>query len=127
MSGNLHLLILPILLPLAAGRAADLIANRAVTCAMVGVGATLAGLATAVALLSAVDAAGGHGVINVYLTSNWAAPFGSPWSRTPFRPDARPGGIVTWDPRCTPLQDGRKRIPLHPLFQILLMGINGAS
>lgn len=124
-----HLLIVPVVWPLiAAMLMLPLGAQRRGITSAVNVGATLVGLIVAIALLNQVDAGGDGGTIAVYLAANWEAPF----------------GIVLVADRLTALMLvltsvvglgsaiysmgtwGRAGVYFHPLFQILLMGLNGA-
>ncbi len=123
-----HLLVVPVVLPLATAMLMLLLGNQRTTIkSIINVGATLAGLLVAVAILLRVDAdpAGG---IGVYLAANWEAPF----------------GIMLVADRLTALMLvltsavglasavysmagwGRAGVYFHPLFQVQLMGLNGA-
>ena len=122
------LLVAPVLLPLVAAALLVLIGDaRRRAGAVVAIAATLAGLVIALALAWIVGAPGAAPV-GVHLASNWAAPF----------------GIVIVADRLSALMlvvvgvvglgaalyaaSGWARVGAHfqPLFQMLLMGVNGA-
>ncbi len=124
-----HLVAVPVVLPLVTAALLVLLGEkrrRART--LLNVGATLAGLAVAATLLWRIDAGGVPGAIGVYLGSNWEAPF----------------GVVLVADRLTALMLAlvgvvgfgvalyaeagwhRAGVYFHPLFQIQLMGLNGA-
>src|SRR3954466_15938355 len=93
--------------------------------AHVNIIATLAGLVVAVALLWHVDASGR---IDVYLASNWQAPFGI--VLVADRLSALMLVLVGVVSLCAALYAeagwARASVYFHPLFQIQLMGLNGA-
>ena len=120
-----HLVIVPIVLPLVAATLMLLFRERHRRFeAIVNIVATLAGVLVAVEILRRVDS----GAIGVYLASNWEAPF----------------GIVLVADRLSALMLvlasvvslgsavysasawGRAGVFYYPLFQIQLMGLNGA-
>ncbi|MGP2493616.1 monovalent cation/H+ antiporter subunit D [Mesorhizobium sp. PUT5] len=126
-----HLIILPIVLPLATGALLLLFDERRhVLKAMVNVVSTLALTAVAVALLWLADATGGDGVAaaRTYLLGNWPAPFGIVLVldrlaalmvalTSVLALSALVFSLARWD-RAGP--------HFHTLFQLLLMGLNGA-
>lgn len=130
MSGwTSHLIIVPILLPLLAG-AAMLLFNESSRNlkAAINLAATLALAATAAGLLYSVGTAGVDGPLNVYLLGNWPAPFGIVLvldklsalmlvlvSILAFA--ALVFSLARWH---------RAGVYFHPLFQFLVMGLNGA-
>lgn len=124
-----HLILVPIVLPLISAAVMILLGERrAVLKAVVNFVSTLTGLLVAIAILVRADGNGQAGEISVYLTSNWQAPF----------------GIVLVADRLTALMLtlvgivslgsvvysmagwSRAGVSFHPLFQIQLMGLNGA-
>jgi multicomponent K+:H+ antiporter subunit D len=123
-----HLIVAPIVLPLVA--AALMVAlgdRRRVARALVNVLASGACLAVAVALALWVDRQNAPEAIGVYLPSNWPVPFGIVLRRRQAqcddaRADRGPGRCG----RATRPPAGIARVSLHPLFQIQLMGLNGA-
>lgn len=126
MSATLqHLVIVPIVLPLVAATLMLLFRERHRRFeAIMNIVATVAGVVVAVEILRRVDA----GAIGVYLAANWEAPF----------------GIVLVADRLSALMLllasvislgsavysasawGRAGVFYYPLFQIQLMGLNGA-
>lgn len=136
MSGWLsHLPILPILLPLAAGAAMLLLDDsRRATRAWIALIATAAQLVVAVALLAVAGGTSAAATalwpdgIAVYLLGNWRAPFGivlvvDRLAAIMLCLNAVLGlasllyALSRWD---------RRGAHFQPLFQFLLMGINGA-
>jgi multicomponent K+:H+ antiporter subunit D len=132
-----HLIVVPILLPLLAAALMLLLGERRRPWkTLVNVAASLAGLVVAVMLLRWVDGKGAFGdggegaigTIGVYLPSNWQVPF----------------GIVLVVDRLSALmlvvtavvslacvlfsvaRWQRAGVHFHPLFQLQLMGLNGA-
>ncbi|CAN5703737.1 monovalent cation/H+ antiporter subunit D [soil metagenome] len=124
-----HLMMLPILLPMLTAALMLLLGEkRRPWKALVNVASTLIGLGVAIALLRQADAAPGAGATFVYLAGNWQAPYGI--TLAVDRLSALMlvlAGIVSvasvlfavarWD---------RAGVHFHPLFQIQLMGLNGA-
>jgi len=124
-----HLTVVPIVLPLLAAAVLVLLGEkrrRART--LVNIGATLAGLVVAATLLWRVDAGGVPGAVGVYLGSNWEAPFGI--VLVADRLSALLLVLVGVVSLCAALfaEAGwhRAGVYFHPLFQIQLMGLNGA-
>ncbi len=122
-----HLGVLPVVVPLVAAAVLLLIGERSRRAKpLVNVAATVVGLLVAIAILLRVD--GGGGEVGVYLAANWRAPF----------------GIVLVADRLSALMVvltnvvalavalsaeagwSRAGVYFHPLFQIQLMGLNGA-
>lgn len=124
-----HLIVVPILLPLLTAALMLLLGERRrVWKAGFNVASSLLGLVVAVALLRWVHLEGAPGAIGVYLPSNWQAPFGivlavDRLSALMLVLTAVVGlGAVLfasarWD---------RAGVHFHPLFQIQLLGLNGA-
>jgi multicomponent K+:H+ antiporter subunit D len=133
MSGWMqHLMVVPVLLPLLTGAVMLLLDERRRSLkAMLNLASTLALVVVAVLLLDLTHAAGppdSASTIGVYLLGNWAAPF----------------GIVLVADRLSALmllltstlalasllfslaRWHRAGPHFHPLFQLLLMGLNGA-
>jgi multicomponent K+:H+ antiporter subunit D len=124
-----HLTVVPIVLPLLAAAVLVLLGQkrrRART--LVNLGATLAGLVVAATLLWRVDAGGVPGAVGVYLGSNWEAPFGI--VLVADRLSALMLVLVGVVSLCAALYGEagwhRAGVYFHPLFQIQLMGLNGA-
>jgi len=124
-----HIVVMPIVLPLATAAVLLLIreSNRRIK-ATISVFATGAGLLVAVALMRWVDQHQVPAAIGVYLPSNWSVPFGivlvaDRLSALMLVLTATIGfaaalfGVARWD---------RAGVHYHTLFQIQLMGVNGA-
>ncbi|CAP42914.1 putative pH adaptation potassium efflux protein [Bordetella petrii] len=121
----------PIAVPLLAGAAMLLLGDtRRGVRAGIAVASGLAQLAAAVALLALAAGAGGHwpSGVGVYLPGDWPAPFGivlvvDRLSAIMLALNAVLGlaaliyALARWD---------RLGVHFHPLFQFLLMGLNGA-
>jgi multicomponent K+:H+ antiporter subunit D len=124
-----HLVVAPIVLPLLTAALLLLLRDtRRRIASIVNIAATAAGLLVALAILWRVDEGGAAGTIGIYLASNWEAPF----------------GIVLVADRLSALMLvltavvsvgsavyaaagwSRTGVYFHPLFQIQLMGLNGA-
>jgi len=122
-----HLLLVPVLLPLATAALLLLLGERRRTArAAIDVASTLAGLAVAVVLLLRVDANGPASAI--YLPGNWPVPFGIVLAADRLAALmlvlAAAAGVASllfslarWD---------RAGVHFHSLFQLQLMGLNGA-
>jgi multicomponent K+:H+ antiporter subunit D len=124
-----HLLVLPVVLPLMAAAALVLLnEKRRRVKALVNVAASLAGLVVAALILYCVDHAGGAGEIHVYLASNWQAPFGI--ALVADRLSALMLVLTGVVSLCAALYAeaawARTSVYFCPLFQIQLMGLNGA-
>lgn len=124
-----HLVIVPILLPLLAGATILLFdeLNRALR-AGISLGATLALVAVAGALLRMAGSGGFDSPVNVYLLGNWAAPFGIVLVLDKLSAlmlmltsilalASLVFSLARWH---------RAGVHYHALFQFLLMGLNGA-
>jgi multicomponent K+:H+ antiporter subunit D len=122
-----HLVMAPVLLPMAAAALMLVMGGASRAKAVVSVAAAVAGLAVAVALL-ARTAAGEAGAIGVYLPSNWDVPFGivlvvDRLSAFMLMLTGIVGlaaivfAVARWD-RAGP--------HFHSLAQVQLMGLNGA-
>jgi len=126
-----HAPMYPIAVPLLAGAAMLLLGDsRRGVRAGIAVASGLAQLAAAVALLALAAGAGGHwpSGVGVYLPGDWPAPFGivlvvDRLSAIMLALNAVLGlaaliyALARWD---------RLGVHFHPLFQFLLMGLNGA-
>ena len=120
---------MPVLLPLVTAAILLLIGEwRHRLKAIVSVAATIAGLVVAVTLLDRVNAGDGPAAVGIYLPSNWPAPFGIVLAvdRVTALMLALTGlvsvaaalfGAARWD---------RAGVHYHTLFQIQLVGVNGA-
>ena len=123
-----HLVVLPILLPLVAGAAmAPLTEGRHRLKFAIGYGAALALLANALALCLLADGSWPGG-IGVYVAANWAAPFGI--ALVADRLSALML-VLTALMALAALHYAKPRwsrvgVHFHPLFQFMLVGINGA-
>ncbi len=124
-----HLLVLPILLPLAT--AALLLGvgeGRRRLKAGVGVLAMLANLGVALVLMASVQDGSPVHAINVYLPGNWPVPFGIVLALD------RLSAIMLLLAACAALASllfslarwHRASVHFHPLLQLQLMGLNGA-
>ena len=124
-----HLIVVPIVLPLLATALLLLLGEkRRRLRSVVNVLATFAGLVVAIALLRRADGGGGPGEIGVYLASNWQAPFGI--VLVADRLSTLMLALVGVVSFCAALYAeaawARAGVYFHPLFQIQLMGLNGA-
>ena len=128
MSAVLPLAVVPVVLPLLSA-AALLLATDAQRRlgSLLNILATLAGLLVAVALLLRVDD-GGSAAIAVHLTSNWAAPYGIPLvaDRLSALMLVVVGVVALGAALYASAGWYRVGTYFYPLFQILLMGVNGA-
>ncbi|GGX78469.1 monovalent cation/H+ antiporter subunit D [Massilia dura] len=123
-----HLVVVPIVLPLLCGAAlAPLTQGRHRLKFALAYGSVLALLANALALVALADGSWPDG-IGVYLAANWAAPFG-----IALVADRLAAGmlVLTAILALAALHYAQPRwsrigVHFHPLFQFLLMGINGA-
>lgn len=123
-----HLIVVPILLPLATAALMLFVAERRRRLrASLGILSCFAGLAVAIALVAVVDERGAAAV-GVYLPANWPAPFGIALAidrlsatmlfvTAVIAPAALVYSVARWD---------RAGVYFHPLFQLQLMGLNGA-
>ena len=121
-----HLILVPIVLPLVTAAVLMLFGDRRRRLkSLINLASTATGLAVAVAILQRVDAGG---EIGVYLAANWEAPFGI--VLVADRLAALLLVLVGVVGLCTALYAeavwARVSVYFHPLFQIQLMGLNGA-
>lgn len=124
-----HLLLVPILLPLLCGAVLTPLTQgwHRLKFAL-GYASVLGMLATALALAAMADGGYWQGGIGVYLAANWAAPFGIALVADRL---AALMLLLTALLGLAALHFARQRwgrigVHFHPLFQFLLMGINGA-
>ncbi len=124
-----HLLVVPIILPLLAAVLVLLFGDRRPRFkSTLSVGATLGGLLVALEILRRVDAGGLPGAIGVYLTSNWEAPFGIVLvaDRLSALMLVLTGVVSLGSAVYATAAWSRAGVHYHALFQIQLMGLNGA-
>lgn len=130
MTALSSLIIVPILLPLLVAAVLLLLpgAGRRQLRACINVCATLAGLVVAAGLLVGVDNGGGAGRIEVYLASNWQAPFGIVLvlDRLSALLLVLVGLVSTASALYAEAGWSRAGTYFHPLFQMQLLGLNGA-
>jgi multicomponent K+:H+ antiporter subunit D len=124
-----HLVVVPIVLPLVTAALLLLMREkRRRFKSLVNVAATLAGLVVAAMILRRVDGGGVSDEIGVYLASNWQAPFGI--VLVADRLSALMLVLVGVVSLCAALYAeagwARAGVYFHPLFQIQLVGLNGA-
>ncbi len=124
-----YLVFVPVVLPLVTAALLVLLGEkRRRVRTLVNICATLAGLLVAATILWCVDAGGVPGAIGVYLGSNWEAPFGI--VLVADRLSALMLVLVGVVSLCSALYAEaaweRAGVYFHPLFQIQLMGLNGA-
>jgi multicomponent K+:H+ antiporter subunit D len=124
-----HLIAAPIVLPLLAAALMLLLGEgRRRLKGLINLIATGAGLLVALAILRHIDIEGAPGVVRVYLASNWEAPFGIVLVADRLSASmlvlvgvvglsSAVYAIAAWN---------RAGIFFNPLFQIQLMGLNGA-
>jgi multicomponent K+:H+ antiporter subunit D len=123
-----HLIVVPVVLPMLAAAVMLLLGGRRQAQSILGIVSGAAGLLVAVALLQWVDDRGASGAIGVYLPSNWHVPFGIVLAvdrlsalmlvlTATLGMAALSFGAARWD---------RAGVHFHTLFQIQLMGLNGA-
>jgi multicomponent K+:H+ antiporter subunit D len=120
---------MPVVLPLVTAALLVLLGERRRRArTLVNLSATAAGLLVAATLLWRVDAGGGPGAIDVYLGSNWEAPFGI--VLVADRLAALMLVLVGVVSLCAAVYAEaawkRAGVYFYPLFQIQLMGLNGA-
>ncbi|HZX78213.1 monovalent cation/H+ antiporter subunit D [Lysobacter sp.] len=121
--------VVPIVLPLVTAALLLLISDsRRRLGSLLNVVATCAGLVTAMALLWRVTVNGGPDAIAAHLTSNWAAPFGIALvaDRLSALLLVLVGVVALAVALYAAAGWGRRGAYFHPLFQIQLMGLNGA-
>ncbi len=124
-----HLLVVPIVLPLLAAALMLLLGEgRSRLKSFINIGATSAGLIVALAILRRVDEGGRPGAIGVYLASNWEAPFGIVLvaDRLSALMLVLAGVVSLGAAVYAKAGWSRAGVYFDPLFQVLLMGVNGA-
>ncbi|RZJ25369.1 MAG: monovalent cation/H+ antiporter subunit D [Haliea sp.] len=124
-----HLIVVPVLLPMLTAALMLLMGERRRSWkAALNLLGCVFGLAAALALLLQVDGAGPPAALGVYLPGNWAAPFGIVLVAD------RLSVLMLVLTACVGLASAMFSIArwhaagvhFHPLFQIQLMGLNGA-
>lgn len=123
-----HLVVAPIVLPLVTAALLVLLGERRRRAgSVINILASLAGLVVAAELLRQIDH-GGPGAVHVYLAANWKAPFGI--ALVADRLSALMLVLVGVVSVCASLyaEAGWARVGIyfHPLFQLQLVGLNGA-
>ncbi len=124
-----HLVVAPVLVPLVAAALLLLIGQERREVLVAGsLVATFATLAVAVLLLVWVDAQGATPVVAVYLPANWDVPFGIVLAtdRLSAMMLVVTGLVAMGALVFAAARWQRAGVYFHPLFQIGLMGINGA-
>jgi len=124
-----HLIAAPIVLPLLSAALMLLLGDgRRRLKALINVIATSAGLFVALVILRHIDAQGAPGVLRVYLASNWQAPFGSVLGADRLAAFMLVlVGVVSLGSAVYSMAAwSRAGVYFNPLFQIQLMGLNGA-
>jgi multicomponent K+:H+ antiporter subunit D len=124
-----HLIVVPIVLPLLAAALMLLLADgRRRIKSVVNIGATLVNLLVALEILRRVDAGGAPGAIDVYLAANWQAPFGIVLvaDRLSALMLVLAGVVCLGSAVYSTAAWSRAGVSFHPLFQIQVMGLNGA-
>ena len=124
-----HLVAAPIVLPLAAAAVMLVLGQRwRAASALVDVAASVAGLAVAVALLVWVDRGGEGGAIAVYLPANWPVPYGIALvvDRLAALMLVLANLLGVTAVLYATARWHRAGVHFHPLFQLQLMGLNGA-
>lgn len=124
-----HLVVVPVVLPLIAAALLILLGEkRRRARVLVNIGATLAGLLAALAILWQVDSGGEPAAIGVYLAANWEAPFGIVLvaDRLSALMLVLAGIVGLFAAVYAEAAWARGGMYFHPLFQLQLMGLNGA-
>lgn len=124
-----HLMVVPIVLPLVSAALLLLLGEKhRRSKSLLNIAVTLTGLVVAAALLRRVDGGGVSGEIGVYLAANWEAPFGI--VLVADRLSVLMLVLVGVVSLCAALYAeagwARAGVYFYPLFQIQLMGLNGA-
>ncbi|WP_437644120.1 monovalent cation/H+ antiporter subunit D [Sorangium sp. So ce362] len=124
-----HIIVAPVVLPLMTAALLLLLGQKRKRAkSIANIGAALAGLLVALEILRGADAGGSSGAAGVYLMSNWEAPFGI--VLVADRLSALMLVLVGVVSLCAALYAeaawGRAGAYFHALFQIQLMGLNGA-
>jgi multicomponent K+:H+ antiporter subunit D len=128
-TGLPHLMAAPIVLPLLTAALMLLMGDgRRQLKASINVAAAGAGLFVALAILRHIDADGGPGVLRVYLASNWEAPFGIVLvaDRLAACMLVLVGVVSLGSAVYSMAAWSRAGVYFNPLFQIQLVGLNGA-
>lgn len=121
-----HLVVAPVVLPLLAAALTLLVGEgRRRFKSAVNIAASGAGLLVAIEILQRVDA---EGAISVYLAANWEAPFGIVLvaDRLSALMLVLCGAVSLISAVYAAAAWSRAGVYFHPLFQIQLMGLNGA-
>lgn len=124
-----HLVLVPVVLPLLAAALMLVLGDRRRRLtSIINIGATGAGLLAAVAILGRVNADDVPGAIGVYLTANWEAPFGIVLvaDRLAALMLVLTGVVALATAVYATAAWSRSGVYFQPLFQIQLMGLNGA-
>ncbi len=124
-----HLIVAPIVLPLITTALLLLLGDKRWRLKpYVNAAGTLANVIVAVAILERVDHGEGSGALHVYLAANWEAPFGI--VLVADRLSALMLVLVGIVGLCSALYAeagwARASVYFYPLFQVQLMGLNGA-
>jgi multicomponent K+:H+ antiporter subunit D len=124
-----QLMVVPIVLPLMTAALMVLLGEKRKRLkSIVNICATLAGLLVALETMRRVNGDGGAGTVGVYLMSNWEAPFGI--VLVADRLSALMLVLVGVVSLCAAVYAeaawARAGVYFHALFQIQLMGLNGA-
>ncbi len=121
-----HLVVVPVVMPLVTAALLLMLGDgRRRLKSLLNIAATAAGLVVAVTILLRVDSAG---QIGVYLASNWTAPFGIVLvaDRLAALMLVLTGVVSLCAALYAEAAWARAGVYFHPLFQIQLMGLNGA-
>ena len=121
--------VAPVVLPLVAAAVLLLVRDsRRRTGSLINVAATFANLLVAIAILWQLNVAAGPDAVAVHLTSNWAAPFGIALvaDRLAALMLVLVGVVGMGAALYASAGWARAGAYFHPLFQIQLMGLNGA-
>jgi multicomponent K+:H+ antiporter subunit D len=124
-----HIMVLPIVLPLVAAALLLLLGEKRKRLrSVVNICATLAGLLVALETLRRADGGGASGTVGVYLMSNWEAPFGIVLvaDRLSALMLVLVGVVGLSAALYAEAAWARAGVYFHALFQIQLMGLNGA-
>lgn len=124
-----HLIVVPVVLPLLTAAVLLLLGDRRRRLrSLVSVSAAVLGVLAAVTILQRVHNGSGSGHLHVYLAANWEAPFGI--VLVADRLSALMLVLVSIVGLCAALYAEARwvgaSVYFHPLFQIQLMGLNGA-
>lgn len=124
-----HLIVVPIVLPLLTAALTLAFGDRRRKLqSIINIAATFGGLLVALEILRGVDEGSVPGVFRVYLASNWEAPFGI--TLVADRLSALMLALTGFVSLCSAVYStavwSRAGVYFYPLFQIQLMGLNGA-